>query len=624
MNRKNQSTRGKLGWGYKMKRFGVLLPLVGLVLGSGTDSATAADARVVVVDPYHGMDWSTIGQYKGNLHTHTTQSDGRMPVSEVIDRYHELGYRILSITDHDRCTWPWTEYGRDPEELGMLAIAGNELSRHHHVNSLFTEFTTPTRNLVEGIRGAVESGGIVMMNHPAAHWSNDWVMPRGYTAQRARAGVALAEPLRGLTRGDFTVSTWFRTGHRGRNVLLGNYGGARGGSLNLELHTGNRVRIYLESGSGQVVEINRSAGDVDVNTRDGDWHFLAARREGAELSLFLNGRLVGKADLPSPEFDGFDLAGDTLFLGRDSRDGATILRGDLDLVRVWGAALSEDELTTLAAGNAPETAPLLEYTFETSGGAAVSVGADFRGTIDDVADKPTGAMNATVSGDGALVVVDDVAEVLRRNGASSHAMRFGVISSVPANVVGFYHDLFVNHPEMFGMEVLNGTRPLSEFELDRKLWDTLLSKLMPERPVWGTATDDMHSLGQLGRDWVMVLAESLDESSVRQALESGAFYFSSTRVRPEGSESEQEPPVVVAIEHDTEAGRITLRAEVDGVPVPDDAYTWISHGKVVHMGPAIHYHTADLLPSGARYLRAEISGEGGTTYTNPVGFAVAE
>jgi PHP domain len=38
---------------------------------------------------------------KGNLHAHTTFSDGRRPVAHVIERYRDLGYDFLAITDHD-------------------------------------------------------------------------------------------------------------------------------------------------------------------------------------------------------------------------------------------------------------------------------------------------------------------------------------------------------------------------------------------------------------------------------------------------------------------------------------------------------------------------------------------
>ncbi len=38
---------------------------------------------------------------KGNLHAHTTFSDGHYAVENVIARYRDLGYGFLAITDHD-------------------------------------------------------------------------------------------------------------------------------------------------------------------------------------------------------------------------------------------------------------------------------------------------------------------------------------------------------------------------------------------------------------------------------------------------------------------------------------------------------------------------------------------
>lgn len=39
--------------------------------------------------------------YKGNLHAHTTISDGTRPVREVIGIYKEMGYDFLAVTDHN-------------------------------------------------------------------------------------------------------------------------------------------------------------------------------------------------------------------------------------------------------------------------------------------------------------------------------------------------------------------------------------------------------------------------------------------------------------------------------------------------------------------------------------------
>ncbi len=39
-------------------------------------------------------------RYKGNLHTHTTCSDGVRSPEEAIAAYREAGYDFLAITDH--------------------------------------------------------------------------------------------------------------------------------------------------------------------------------------------------------------------------------------------------------------------------------------------------------------------------------------------------------------------------------------------------------------------------------------------------------------------------------------------------------------------------------------------
>lgn len=61
--------------------------------------------------------------FKGNLHTHSNQSDGQPSPQQIVDLYAEHGYDFLSITDH----WKLT----DPTALahqGLLLIPGSELN----------------------------------------------------------------------------------------------------------------------------------------------------------------------------------------------------------------------------------------------------------------------------------------------------------------------------------------------------------------------------------------------------------------------------------------------------------------------------------------------------------------
>ena len=55
----------------------------------------------------------------------------------------------------------------------------------------------------------------------------------------------MTEPFRDVTRSDFTIEARFKTTDQGRNILMGNYDG-KAGALNLELHQGNTVRVYVQ------------------------------------------------------------------------------------------------------------------------------------------------------------------------------------------------------------------------------------------------------------------------------------------------------------------------------------------------------------------------------------------
>jgi len=65
---------------------------------------------------------------KGNLHVHTTLSDGNMSPKSVIDCYRTLGYDFLAFTDHTLEPKPY-EY---PEAEGIIILNGCEVSSGEH------------------------------------------------------------------------------------------------------------------------------------------------------------------------------------------------------------------------------------------------------------------------------------------------------------------------------------------------------------------------------------------------------------------------------------------------------------------------------------------------------------
>lgn len=162
-------------------------------------SLASCTPRWHIVNPYENVDWETYTQYKANFHTHTTVSDGAMNPHEVVDRYHELGYDILAITDHNSVTYPWTGFqqmeassrsrerkesnpdlmpeslvfeSRNPVVLDMIDIEANELSRHHHIGSFFNN-TNRTSTEIESLEETAVKNGITMLYHPGRYQGRD-------------------------------------------------------------------------------------------------------------------------------------------------------------------------------------------------------------------------------------------------------------------------------------------------------------------------------------------------------------------------------------------------------------------------------------------------------------------
>jgi hypothetical protein len=122
--------------------------------------------------------------YKGNLHAHTTLSDGKLKFDEAVSRYRYLGYDFLAVTDH------WVTSSANVSD-GFLLLSGCEYDTDWieesggvrrkvviHINGI--GFAAPPRleknadlrgqHIIDGINAA---GGIAILNHP--EWSRNLV-----------------------------------------------------------------------------------------------------------------------------------------------------------------------------------------------------------------------------------------------------------------------------------------------------------------------------------------------------------------------------------------------------------------------------------------------------------------
>ncbi len=117
---------------------------------------------------------SSMPFYKGNLHTHTTNSDGRRSPQEAIELYRANGYDFLALTDHWKRTVDEAYFHE-----GMLVLPGIELdytlsNQVIHIVGVNVDATILERaerrhTAKQGIRDIRLSGGQAILAHPA--WS---------------------------------------------------------------------------------------------------------------------------------------------------------------------------------------------------------------------------------------------------------------------------------------------------------------------------------------------------------------------------------------------------------------------------------------------------------------------
>ena len=86
-----------------------VLCAVALLIGTFSTVAFAAtDVDYTIINPYENVDWSW-EQYKADLHTHTTASDGDDTLKDMIETNYDYGFDIYAVSDHGLTSYSWTE-----------------------------------------------------------------------------------------------------------------------------------------------------------------------------------------------------------------------------------------------------------------------------------------------------------------------------------------------------------------------------------------------------------------------------------------------------------------------------------------------------------------------------------
>lgn len=117
--------------------------------------------------------------YKGNLHTHSTRSDGRLSPEAVCAFYRRMGYDFLSLTDHFLKQFGWPIVDTRPFDTpDFVTLIGAELHAgqtsagelwHILANGLPLDFAPPAPDESGPAlaRRALDAGAFVTCAHPA-------------------------------------------------------------------------------------------------------------------------------------------------------------------------------------------------------------------------------------------------------------------------------------------------------------------------------------------------------------------------------------------------------------------------------------------------------------------------
>lgn len=120
-------------------------------------AGTYLGKTVVITNPYAESKAHT---YKGQLHCHSTGSDGADTPTALVTAYKNAGFDFISITDHDVLT-------ADPGVSGILFIPGvEETATEGHIGAInVTQNQTATagQSIIDAI---IADGGIPIINHP--------------------------------------------------------------------------------------------------------------------------------------------------------------------------------------------------------------------------------------------------------------------------------------------------------------------------------------------------------------------------------------------------------------------------------------------------------------------------
>ena len=108
-----------------LKKAVAIIASAALITSGAAVGAYAADGVDYTINStYENVDWSTYKQYKADLHSHSTASDGSSSKKQTIEAHYNYGFDIMALTDHGT-----VDYGWDSDSANKIVRIGTVFSK---------------------------------------------------------------------------------------------------------------------------------------------------------------------------------------------------------------------------------------------------------------------------------------------------------------------------------------------------------------------------------------------------------------------------------------------------------------------------------------------------------------
>src|SRR5688572_24883326 len=121
---------------------------------------------------------SILNWYRGNLHTHTINSDGDSSPWDLVGWYKRNGYQFLAITDHNTFTDP-ADFDSNPND-NFLLLGAEEVTNEKtvHVNAIGISRVIPAQRgstVTDILQASIDAiraqSAVALINHPNFRWA---------------------------------------------------------------------------------------------------------------------------------------------------------------------------------------------------------------------------------------------------------------------------------------------------------------------------------------------------------------------------------------------------------------------------------------------------------------------